>query len=119
MMTRAWTGRSGQPMKGGRWRQRVGWWQVWRWLWSWGGSKVRGCVQDDNVGDDDEEGDNNDHAINFPNTAAVNNNDDNKDDEGMPRKTLVTATIQRKIDAANADIPEGGALNRPIMKLGQ
>ncbi len=73
-------------------------------------------------------------AINLPNTAgtiklqyhAANNatrgegDDDNNDNnEVMPRKTLVTATIRRKTDAANADIPEGGASNGPTTKVGQ
>jgi hypothetical protein len=48
-------------------------------------------------------------------TAAA----DNDDDEGVPRKTLVTATIQRKTDVANADIPEGGASDGPMTKLRQ
>ncbi len=80
---------------------------------------------DDDGGDDDDDGDNDDRAINLSDTAAaaaaaataaaaVNN-----DDEGMPRKTLVTTTIQRKMDAAGADIPEGGASNGPTMKLRQ
>jgi hypothetical protein len=74
----------------------------------------------------DNDGDDKDWAINSPDTAATAAviaaaaaaaDDDNN--EGMPRKTLVTATIWRKIDTANADIPEGGAQNRPATKLRQ
>jgi hypothetical protein len=44
--------------------------------------------------------------------------DDDNDKEGVPRKTLVTATIRREIDAAPAaDVPGGGALNGPTTKL--
>jgi hypothetical protein len=65
-------------------------------------------------------GDIDNQAINLPNTATADDNDnDDDDDEGVPRKTLVTATIRRKTDAANADIPEGGALNGPMTKLRQ
>jgi hypothetical protein len=39
--------------------------------------------------------------------------------EGVPRKTLVTTTIQRKTDTNDADIPEGGASNGPTTKVGQ
>ncbi len=73
---------------------------------------------DDNGGDDDDAGDDVDRAINSPDTAAAANDDDD-DDEGMRRKALVTATIHRKTDAANADILEGGALSGPTTKLGQ
>jgi hypothetical protein len=57
----------------------------------------------------------------LPDTATANDDDkdDNDDDEGVPRKTLVTAMIRRKMDAADADIPEGGALNGPTTKLRQ
>ncbi len=93
-------------------------------------------------GNNDEDRDDNDRAINMPNTAAAattaaaaaaaaatttaaataaaiaaaaaTNND-----EGVLRKTLVTATIRRKMDAANADIPEGWASNGPTTKLRQ
>jgi hypothetical protein len=34
------------------------------------------------------------------------------DNEGVPRKTLVTATIRRESDAANADVPGGGGVER-------
>ncbi len=87
----------------------------------------------DDGGNDDDDGDVDDRAINSPDTAgtielqyhAANNaaegggDDDDDDDEGVPRKTLVTATIRRKTDAADADIPEGGALNGPTTKVGQ
>jgi hypothetical protein len=72
---------------------------------------------DDDGGDNDDNGDNDDQAINLPDTAATNNDNGNDDDEGVPRKTLFTATIRRKTDTANANILEGGALNRPTMKL--
>ncbi len=71
----------------------------------------------DEGGDNDDDGDDNNQAISLPNTAAAANNEDN--DEGMPRKSLVTTTIRRKTDAANADIPEGGAPNRLTTKLRQ
>jgi hypothetical protein len=77
---------------------------------------------DDDGGDDDDDGDDEDRAINLPDTAAAaddGNKDNDKDDEGVPRKTLVTATIGRKTDAADADIPEGGASNGPTKKLRQ
>ncbi len=74
----------------------------------------------DGGGDDDNDRDGDNQAINSPNYAApaAAAADDN-DDEGMPRKTLVIATIWRKMDAANANIPEGGALDRPTTKLRQ
>ncbi len=71
-------------------------------------------------GDDDNDGDDDDQAINLPDyapAATAANKDAN--DEGMPRKTLVTATIRKKMDAANADIPKGGASNGPMLKLRQ
>ncbi len=76
----------------------------------------------DDGGDDDDDRDNNDdRAINLPDTAvaaaaAVDIDDNN---EGVLRKTLVTATIRRKNYATDADIPEGGALNGPTTKLRQ
>ncbi len=63
-------------------------------------------------GDDDNNRDDDNQAINLPDTATANNEDEDNDiednGEGMPRKTLVTATNRRKTDAADADIPEGG-----------
>jgi hypothetical protein len=74
---------------------------------------------DDDGGDNDDDGDDNDRAINLPDNAAAaaTNNDDN--DESVPRKTLVTATIRRKTDATDADIPEGRASNGQTMKFRQ
>jgi hypothetical protein len=129
---RALTGRSGQLMMGGRWHQRMGWRRARRWSRSWGGSNGHGCVRrhkdlpdngdgDDDGSDNDNNGDDDSRAINSSDTAAANDNEDdnNNGDEGVPRKTLVTATIRRKMDAANADIPEGGASNGPTTKLRQ
>jgi hypothetical protein len=71
-------------------------------------------------GHNDNDGDNEDRAINLSYTAAAAAIADNNDnDEGVPRKTLVTAMIQRKMDAANADILEGGMSNGLTMKLRQ
>jgi hypothetical protein len=73
---------------------------------------------DNDSGNNDDDGNNNDWAINSPDhaAAAAANNDN---DEGMPRKILVTAMLFRKTDAANADIPEGGASNGPTTMLTQ
>jgi hypothetical protein len=82
---------------------------------------------EDDCGDDDDDGDDDDRAINSANTvgtielqyhaadnaAGGGEDDDDDDGEGVPRKTLVTATIRRKTNAADADIPEGGASNGP------
>ncbi len=75
----------------------------------------------DGSGDNDNNGDDNDRAIKLPHTATTNDNnkDANDLDEGVPRKTLVTAMIRRKTDATNTDIPEGGASNGPTRKLRQ
>ncbi len=73
----------------------------------------------DNGGDNDDDGDNNSRAINSPNTAAATADNDNHDDEGVPRKTLVTSMTWRTMDAVDDDIPEGGVSNRPAMKLKQ
>ncbi len=73
-------------------------------------------------GNNDNAGDNKDWGINLPDTAAAATNEDddnNDDDEGMLRKNLVIATIWRKTDATDADIPEGGASNGPTTKLRQ
>jgi hypothetical protein len=57
------------------------------------------------------------HAAN--NAARGGGDNNNNNDEGVPKKTLVTSMIRRKTDAANADISEGGVLNRPTTKVGQ
>jgi hypothetical protein len=72
-----------------------------------------------NGGNNGDDSDNDDQAINLPNHAATTTAANNNDDEGVPRKTLVTTTIWKKTDAANADIPEGGASNRRMTKLRQ
>ncbi len=53
------------------------------------------------------------------NAAGVGGDNDKDNNEGVPRKTLVTATIRRKTYAANADISEGGASNGPTTKVRQ
>jgi hypothetical protein len=65
-------------------------------------SKRRVNYGRDGVGEDD---DNND------------DDDDNNNHKSVPRKTLVTATIGRESDAANANVPGGGALNGSTTKL--
>ncbi len=77
------------------------------------------CDGNNNSGNDDDDGDNNDQAINLPDTATAATSNAATNDEGMPRKILVTATIRRKMDAADANILEGGALNGPTTKLRQ
>ncbi len=75
---------------------------------------------DEDVGNNLDDGDKNDRAIHSPDTATAATAAANKDDdEGVSRKTLVTAIIRRKTDATDADIPEGGASNGLMMKLRQ
>ncbi len=69
-------------------------------------------------GNDDNDRDNDNRPINLPDTAVAAAADDDND-EGMPRKTLVTTMIRRKKDSTNADIPEGGVSNGPMTKLRQ
>ncbi len=76
---------------------------------------------DDAGGDNDNDKDDSNRAINSSDTATATaaDDDDDDNDEGMLRKTLVTATIRRTMDATDTDIPDGGALNGPTMKLRQ
>jgi hypothetical protein len=72
---------------------------------------------DNKGGNDDDHRDDDNWAINLPDTAAAANATNGNNDEGVPMKTLVTATIWRKTDAADAGIQKGGVLNGPTTKL--